>query len=164
MKFSIALRSDPFSNKKISFIYPLIQELTTRLALKDLGSDLMEYSIGFDVCHLPSGFEKFKKNFKPKFTEYKSVKNKQTGQQIEIIKLFDYSISFDDDKYNKFISISDEESEKMLVAEIVNSLSNLDKLPAKVIDFDRELFKKEVIKFFTEKGFIKLPPKNRTGV
>ncbi len=154
MKFSVAVTCNPISRIKIDFIHPLLQELNAQLALKELGGGVMEYLIGLDICHYPLGYEKFRKNFKPKFTEYKSVKNRHTGQQMEIIKLFHYSLSFDNDQYKKFISISDKESEKMLVSEIVNSLSNLDKLPAKVKDFDRELFKQEVIKFFQEKGFV----------
>ena len=46
-------------------------------------------------------------------------------------KLFINRFNFNSDEYEEFISVSDEESKKMLENKIIESLENLDKLPKK---------------------------------
>ena len=62
-------------------------------------------------------------------------------------KLFINEFNFNSDEYEEFISVSDEESKKMLENKIIESLENLDKLPKKVKDFDKARFKNDLLTF-----------------
>ena len=62
-------------------------------------------------------------------------------------KLFINEFNFNSDEYEEFISVSDEESKKILQDKIIESLENLDKLPKKVKDFDKVRFKNDLLTF-----------------
>jgi hypothetical protein len=62
-------------------------------------------------------------------------------------KLFINEFNFNADEYEEFISVSDEESKKILENKIIESLENLDKLPKKVKDFDKKRFKNDLLVF-----------------
>lgn len=62
-------------------------------------------------------------------------------------KLFINEFNFNSDEYEEFISVSDEESKKILENKIIESLENLDKLPKKVKDFDKKTFKNDLLLF-----------------
>ena len=62
-------------------------------------------------------------------------------------KLFINEFNFNSDEYEEFISVSDEESKKILENKIIESLENLDKLPKKVKDFDKKTFKNDLLVF-----------------
>ena len=62
-------------------------------------------------------------------------------------KLFINQFNFNSDEYEEFISVSDEESKKILENKIIESLENLDKLPKKVKDFDKKRFKNDLLVF-----------------
>jgi hypothetical protein len=62
-------------------------------------------------------------------------------------KLFINRFNFNSDEYEEFISVSDEESKKILENKIIESLENLDKLPKKVKDFDKKTFKNDLLVF-----------------
>ena len=65
-------------------------------------------------------------------------------------KLFINEFNFNADEYEEFISVSDEESKKILENKIIESLENLDKLPKKVKDFDKKTFKNDLLVFLYE--------------
>ena len=58
------------------------------------------------------------------------------------------------DLYDKFVTGTVEESEKILATEISNSLSNLDLLPKKIKDFDKERFRADMQQFFKEQKLL----------
>jgi len=70
-----------------------------------------------------------------------------TGEEHIMNKLFINRFNFNPDEYEEFISVSDEESKKILENKIIESLENLDKLPKKVKDFDKARFKNDLLTF-----------------
>jgi len=70
-----------------------------------------------------------------------------TGEEHIMNKLFINEFNFNPEEYEEFISVSDEESKKILENKIIESLGNLDKLPKKVKDFDKVRFKTDLLTF-----------------
>ena len=66
-------------------------------------------------------------------------------------RVFSYDVKLD---YEDFKNQSDEQNEQTLASEIMESLSNLDKLPKKVKDFDKERFKKDMEAFFEAQNLL----------
>jgi hypothetical protein len=154
MKFSIGLTLDAVSfdetirTNKSSVVYDFGKNIIEYIKKLDYGEGIVEYAIKLYIVNPPIGFEHLFKDFKPKFIEHKLIPNKYTGEKLELNKYFNYSIKITGDLYNKFLTGTVEESEKILATEILNSLSNLDALPKKIKDFDKERFKADMEQFF----------------
>ncbi|MEA9414292.1 hypothetical protein [Flavobacterium sp. PL02] len=65
-----------------------------------------------------------------------------------------YEFFLKNDRLNEFILADDDESKKILADEILNSFFNLDKLPKKIINFDKERFKSDLKSFFVEQKLL----------
>lgn len=154
MKFSIGFTLDAVSldettrKNKSSVVYDFGKNISEYIKKLDYGEGIVEYAIKLYIVNPPSGFEHLFKDFKPKFTEHKLLTNKFTGEKLELNKYFNYSVKITGDLYNKFLIGTVEESEKILATEILKSLSNLDALPKKIKDFDKERFKADMQQFF----------------
>ena len=137
MKFGISITIDEKADHKSHLIISLSEALKEYFQDKNYGEDIKDYIIGC-ICILPpEGFEKFNKPKKPIYIDDKTTKNRFTGEELRMHKLF----------INEFISVSDEESKKILENKIIESLENLDKLPKKVKDFDKKRFKNDLLVF-----------------
>lgn len=160
MKFSIGLTLDAVSldettrTNKSSIVYDLGENISEYIKKLDYGEGIVEYAIKLYIVNPPIGFEHLFKDFKPKFTEHKLIPNKYTGEKLELNKYFNYSIKITGDLYDKFVTGTVEESEKILATEISNSLSNLDLLPKKIKDFDKERFRADMQQFFKEQKLL----------
>lgn len=122
---------DEKAKHKSHLIIALSEALKEYFQDKNYGEDIKDYIIGC-ICILPpEGFEKFNKPQKPTYVDYKITKNIYTGEEHIMNKLFINRFNFNSDEYEEFISVSDEESKKMLENKIIESLENLDKLPKK---------------------------------
>lgn len=147
MKFGISITIDKKAEHKSHLIIDLSESLKSYFQDKNYGEDIKDYIIGC-ICILPpEGFEKFNKPKKPTYVDYKITKNIYTGEEHIMNKLFINGFNFNSDEYEEFISVSDEESKKILENKIIESLENLDKLPKKVKDFDKKTFKNDLLVF-----------------
>lgn len=121
---------------------------------QSFGEDIKEFLFICILVKTKPGFEEWFKARKPKYIEYKTYKNKITKETIEIKNQFTIEFKIDDKEYDDFIALSDEESKKILAKKILESLANLDKLPKKAKDFDKEKFKANMEVFFKEQKLI----------
>lgn len=154
MNISISLIMDPLAKHKSNIIVSMSQELKAFFADRFYGEDIQDYSIGFTCVLPPEGFEHLFKKKKPAYVDDKTTKNKFTGEPHRMFKLFLDSIDLDSREYADFVDSSDEESRKILARKILESLENLDKLPKKVKDFDKERFKQDMEEFFREQNLL----------
>jgi len=135
---------------KSNIVYELSKEVNAFFLSKSYGENVKTIEIGFLMVLERPGYEDW---YKPKlltYTDYKKTKHKLTGEVIEIEKTLKYEIKFNDEQLINFTGGNDILSREILAAEILNSLSNLDKLPKKVKDFDKEKFRADMEQFFKE--------------
>jgi hypothetical protein len=160
MKFTISLRlfeislSETVRKNVEKVVGELNDRMNTYIEKQDYGNSILEYEVILYVLNMPEGYEHLFKNFKPKYTEYKTLTNSHTGEKLEINKLFNYSIKIEGELYSKFTTSTDKESQRILASEILKSLTNLDVLPKKVKGFDKERFKADIEQFFKEQDLI----------
>ncbi|MBA2746133.1 MAG: hypothetical protein H0U44_07910 [Flavisolibacter sp.] len=154
MKFTLSLTLGKEAQSKAATINNFFRDIDAFIQRKNYGNGILEYFIICQIINPPNGYEHLFKDIKPKFIEFKSLINKHTGEPLVIEKQFSYSIKIKREKFIEFINASDKESIKMIVSEILNSLSNLDALPKKVKDFDKDSFKEDMKRFFDEQNLI----------
>lgn len=147
MKFNISLRVDNNANNKIILINEFIDSLEKYFATKGYGSDVEYILIGLTCVYVNEGFEHLYKVYPLKYVDFKILKNKFTGESIELKKQIHYSVKLNNDEYEEFVNGSDEESKKILYKLLFDSLSNFDALPKKIKDFDKERFKTDLESF-----------------
>lgn len=150
MKVIITLEIDRDAERQSYLINYLSKDLEGYFDDRNYGQDLQTLFIGCICIKTKPGYEEWYKKRKPKYIEYKKSKSRITGQEIEIIKTYSYDIKIDNDDYDEFISVSDEDCKKILAREILQSLSYLDLLTKKIKDFDNEKFKEDMRVFFDE--------------
>lgn len=154
MRFKITLEIDRDADHKSRLIHELSDEIEIFLNEKEYGEDIQNYLLGCICIKTKEGYEGWYKIRKPKYTHYKKVVNRLTGEEMEISKTFENDFKIDNKLYEDFIDSSDEVSNKILAKEILNSLSNLDSLPKKVKKFDKEKFRYDFRLFFEDRGLI----------
>ena len=88
MKFSISITIDEKASNKAHLIIALSESLKEYFKNKNYGEEVEEYIIGC-ICTLPpEGFEKFNKPKKPIYIDDKTTKNRFTGEEQRMYKLF----------------------------------------------------------------------------
>lgn len=150
MKFGISLRIDENAHKKSSIINSLANSLKDYFLTKDYGTSIEDILIGLTCVNVPEGYEHLFKPIKPFYVDYKVIRNKHTGEPIELKKHFYFSLNFNNEEYEEFTNTSDENSIQILSELLIRSLSNLDSLPKKVKDFDKLKFKSD-LEYFLRK-------------
>jgi len=154
MNFEIVINE---LDEEMSIKLPVIKEYSTFIAKflsdKDYGNGLESLRLIFILIKTKKGYEEWFRTRKPKFTEH-NILETFSGEKIEIIKEFAIESRIDNDSYDNFLMATETESRKILAQEILNSLSNLDALPKKVKDFDKEKFKSDVEQFFKEHDLV----------
>lgn len=144
-------------DEEMSIKLPVIKEFSTFIAKflsdKDYGNGLKSLRLIFILIKTKKGYEAWFKTRKPKFTEHKILET-FSGKKIEIDKEFVIESRIDNESYDNFLKATETESRKILAHEILNSLSNLDVLPKKVKDFDKERFKADMEAFFKDQKLI----------
>lgn len=154
MEFKITLEIDSTAQHKSSFINSLSQEINAFFEGKSYGEDIKHFFIGCICVKTKEGYEDWFKIRKPKYTDYKKIKNRLTGVEMEIIKTFECDFKIDDILYDSFISSNEEESKKIIANEIIKAFENSIEFPKKVKDFDKEKFKSDLKFFFNEKELV----------
>lgn len=143
MNFGISQEIDVEAQEKSSVIIFLSDKLKGYLSDRDYGQDVQNIFIGC-ICVKPrEGYEEWFKIRKPRYKAIDKIKLLD-GNTVELIGVYGYDIKLD---FDVFVSATETESRKILAQEILNSLSNLDALPKKVKDFDKEKFKSDMEQF-----------------
>lgn len=150
MKFRISQELDTNAYIKSDLIESISSKLEFFLKNKNYGNDIETFFIGFIVIKTKKGLEGMFKERKPKYINQKQVKNRLTGESIEIVKEYSYDIKFDNELYDQFVNGTDELSKKLFVQKLLESLKNFDKLPKEVRNFDVETFKEDLHSLFME--------------
>jgi hypothetical protein len=148
MKFGISLTTDRRSNAKSSLIHDLSEKLAIFFENRTYGEDIQDYIIGFTCVFTPEGFKNIFKKKKPTYVFDKTKINRFSGEKIRLFKLFIDNITIEEDEYETFVTSNDLDCLELLKTKILESLSNLDKLPKSVKDFDKDKFKMDMGAFF----------------
>lgn len=154
MLFELAIIIDVGTESKSYIIHDLAMDIQAYMCNKNYGNDVEKYLIGITIVNPPKGFEHFVKKQKPKYTAYKMLKNKFTGEDLEIVKQYDDNIVITGEDYLRFLPLDEDNSRKFIASEILKSLNHLDYLSKKVKDFDTEKFKRDIIDFFKSRELI----------
>jgi len=140
MNFGLTFEINLSIEKRKLFI-GLSDKLTNYFVRKNYGSDIEHLFIG--VISVRPEFDQF---FKIRKLKYKNIhKTKLLDGGIKELKCFvsyDIKLNFED-----FVSVTNEESMNLLMNEIIKSLSNLDTLPKKVKNFDKDKFISDLMQF-----------------
>lgn len=139
MIFDIALRTETKAIYKAQIINSLSLSLRTLFKDKDYKGELKEISINCICAEVPVGYEHLFKMKKPKYVDYKMTVNKFTGEPFELNKILLFDIKFNEEEYFNYINSPDEESKKIFINLLLDSVENLE-LPKKIKDFDKKKF------------------------
>ncbi|WP_294201001.1 hypothetical protein [uncultured Chryseobacterium sp.] len=118
------------------------------------GDDIKEFRFLCIIVRTKPGYEDWYKARKPKYVENKTLENFITKETIKINNQLTIEFKIDYKEYDDFIDSTDEESKRILAKKILESLEDLDKLPKKVKDFDKERFKEDMEHFFKEQNLL----------
>lgn len=154
MKFAITQEVDNKAYDKSFKVQEISSGLEIFLKKKSYGKDIEAFLISFVAVKTKPGYEKFFKERKPKYIDYKAGKNRITGEPMETIKEYSYDLKFDDELYDEFVNSADEECKKLVAKKILESFQYLQNLPTKVKDFDKEKFIADVKQFFKNQGLL----------
>ncbi|MFV0530969.1 MAG: Imm44 family immunity protein [Flavobacteriales bacterium] len=148
MNFGITQEIDVEAQEKSSVIIFLSDTLKDYLSKRDYGQDVQNIFIGC-ICVKPrEGYQEWFKIRKPKYKEIEKIKLLDNSIK-EFKGAFSYDIKLN---FDVFVKNTDVENKKLLATEILNSLSNLEALPKKVKDFDKERFKTDMEAFFKDQN------------
>jgi hypothetical protein len=142
MEIGILFNCAPQFFKYQNIVSLIESELKAYLYDRNYGSDVLEIYIGI-ICVSPE-MSSFFEPMKPKYNKERKIYYKD-GVKYELFRTFQYEFEISFDK----LALSKESQVKtILVKELINSLSILDKLlPRTVKDFNIELFKLDIIAF-----------------
>lgn len=154
MKFSFVLEIDSEAQEKSTLINALSQSLEDYFKDKDYGNDIKTFYIRITCIKTKPGYEAWYKLIKPKYIDYSKTTSKLTGEILEVFNTFSYNVKIDNEDYEDFVYATYDVSNRILANMLVNSLSNLDSLPKKVKNFDKETFKNDFRLFFEDRELI----------
>lgn len=154
MKFSISLRIDSNGQHKSNIIHDLSNSIQSFLKERNYGVDVIELIIGLICVNTPKEVEHLFREKKPDYIDFKVIKNKFTGELIELNKQVSYDIRLSSEQYNLFLSLNEEGSKKFLANLIFNSLKKFDVLSTKIKKFDKEKLTSDLGYFLRENNLI----------
>lgn len=145
IKLDFTFETDSTSEEYIYAVKEVLEELSVHVKAHSYGVGLDTISIHVRMLRVQKGFEGFFQLKKPKFVKNKG---KEVASSIDKKNRFEYEILFKNITICKLIN-SDKPSTKELVGkEVIDSLSNLQKLPKSLSNFNADAFKNAVISFF----------------
>lgn len=146
MNFEITQEIDLEVEPKSAVIYKVSDLIKRFLSNRSYGDELQNFFIAF-ICVKPRpGYEKWFTIREPKYKSLEKIKLAD-GSEKELIGVFGYDLKLD---FENFLQSSEEEAEILLGSEIIKSLSNFDKLPKKVKNFDSDQFKNDLELFLQD--------------
>lgn len=137
MQFDITRESN-LDAPKSKVVQDLTNNISFFLSDKDYGSSIQSFIIGM-ICVKPE-FESFVKVRKPKYIEDKT--EIVDGESYHILRQYTYDIKLD---WKRVMSLTDEMFCKILVEEIIKSLTHFDNLPKKIKNFDVNKLKLDLV-------------------
>lgn len=137
MKFALTVEASIGVEDKTNLIHDLSSRLSQYFSDKNYGDDVITILIGV-ICVAPE-FEWFSKIRKPKYVFYR--KYIRGSSEIIADRALSFEIKID---YESFKNQTDKQNVKLLATEIEKSLSNLDSLPKKIRNFDKEQFSEDM--------------------
>ncbi len=151
MEFKIRINElDEIISHKLGSVGSFSEIINEHFSPLSYGNGVNSIVLIIILIRTKPGYEKWYKVRKPKFIEHKVIENKLTGCCKIIEKEFVIETRLDFDDFDNFLNSSETLGKKILASEILKSLSNLDSLPKKVKDFDKERFMKDMKTFFNE--------------
>jgi hypothetical protein len=150
MKFGIAFKFDEPAVKQLPLLSTLLLDIKQYFSERDYGESVRDYAL-LIVAYGSRGTYKVNS---PTYVEHKMTKNRFTGITMEMNKLFMNEIKIDESEYQQFVKGEEEDSQKLIARVTLRSLSNLDSLPKKVKDFDKQRFISDMEEFFRQRGLV----------
>ncbi len=156
MKFCIEIYEyDNVMAEKAHYIQSFSEHYLENYFLNNnYGHDVLEISISTILIKSTSGFELFFKARKPIYIQHQEFFNELNNCRWEWNKRFMIEIRFDNDVYDSFLKADEKESNSILARETLKALEQLDKLPKRLKDFDKEAFKRDVKALYASYGWI----------
>ncbi|WP_282605808.1 hypothetical protein [Pelagibius sp. Alg239-R121] len=145
MDVGIGIYSDIEAESKVRLIVKAESCLKNYFKDRDYGPDIKNITIGFICERDQPGFEKFSEKRKPQYSSRRKVETIMGEPVEDIHNHFSYSVKFDEASYELFVQSSDIQSLSLIAAELIEGLSNFDKLPKKVKNFDVAKFKADMV-------------------
>jgi len=144
MNLKFVLTIDDEARPKTDLIDLMFNRISRFVKNNNYGNGVRELLISVQIINPPEGYEHMYRDIKPRFIKNRVITNKLTGEKIHIDRQFHYGIKIEGKLFSTFARETDDESEKVLASEIVKSLSNLDKLPKTIRDFNKDKFKLDI--------------------
>lgn len=151
MNVGIALETDVEAYGRSHLIDELSDHLTKYFSDKSYGQDIEKVDIGVICKRVRPGFEAFSKVRKPKYVE-REVVDLIGGGTREYTNVFGFDVRFEESAYKDFISANEEIAVAALLSTLMESISNLELLPKRIKNFDKEKFKTDFEKCLQEWG------------
>jgi hypothetical protein len=150
MEISIVIECDEMVSNKIQMVQDLSNKLEFYFKEKKYGEDILVIILRCICVKTIPGYEDWYKIRKPRYKETIKLKSLLPGKEDIIIKnsfCFDFKLDFEE--YDSFLIGTEENCKNILKSKILEAIFNsLEKLPKKVIDFQKEHFKKDFEEFF----------------
>ena len=115
---------------------------------RNYGDDVCTYLIGITSVH--PKYDAFFSDRRPSYVQDRMICLDSALGKTHIYKNFSFTIKLD---FEVFIHSNTEEGLKMIARSIMERVRNL-KYPAKIKDFDKERFSKDLTVFFEQQGLI----------
>lgn len=153
MDVGITTEIDLNAEHKSYLIRDLSDNLSSFFSNRSYGSDIENIIVGCICIKIIPGYENWYKARRPKYQK-ESIVQLLDGRTSVTRNLFSYDFKFNNDEYESFINSEESKSKFLLAKKLIESLSNLKYLSKKSIDFDSELFIKDLLSLLNSGGYI----------
>ena len=136
--------SEPFASNKSTIFHELSSRLNFLLKNKEYGEDVKSINGSFIIVLERPGYEEWYKPRKLSYTDQKVSKSKLTGENIEISKQLSFELRLDENSIGIILNSNHLESQKFILQQTINYISEIKRLPVKIRDFDKSLFLKDL--------------------
>lgn len=146
MNFEITIETESSVQKKLSSLRELSKAISLFLSEKHYGDGVKNFFIGVICIKTRPGYEEWYKPRKPNYKDFEMVEVKVDIYE-KVIGIFTYDLKLD---YEKIRRGEENDNLDYLVHLIISSLDNLDKIPKKIKNFDRQKIKEDLNSFLLE--------------
>ena len=152
MYIGINISVDHGSRSKSDCIIKVSEIMKSFFKYKNYGA-INYYLILCEAAKTIPGFEKFSTIPRPMYKETRRFL-RFDGTREELKGVYTCGFKIDFEEYDKFVTATDEEAERIIARKVVDSLSYLDRLSKKAAAFDKERFKSDMIQLFKDNNLI----------
>ncbi len=122
------------------------------------GNDIMTISISIIMVRMESGYESWFKPRRPRYISYEELRPpigwEKCRERRIIEKEYQIETRLSNDAYDKLLMANDEDSWCIFSQETMKALELLDKLPKRLKDFNKDLFRHDVRQFFMDHSLL----------